>query len=149
MKSKLIAILAATMGLVLAGQAQNMVEYSTLATQAAKSLGVSTAGSRAAQKAAEKSAAAGNGATVWEDKSAPAKAQPPAPPPPAVFILSSGERLESTNYFWTAESLQLEQGGTPRTIPMSKINVNATVAANHQRGIDLKIPNKSQIMLSF
>ncbi len=76
-----------------------------------------------------------------------AKAASPAPP--AVFILSSGEKLESSHYLVSSDSVQVEQGGTQRTIPLSALNVDATVAANRARGIDLKIPAKGQIMLGF
>ena len=78
-----------------------------------------------------------------------AAAMPAKPAPPAVFILSSGERLESSHYLVSSESVQVEQGDTQRTIPISALNVDATVAANRARGIDLKIPGKGQIMLGF
>ncbi len=74
---------------------------------------------------------------------------PPVPAKPAVFILSSGERLESSHYLLSSDSVQVEQGETQRTIPMSALNVDATVAANRARGIDLKIPSKNQLMLGF
>jgi hypothetical protein len=45
--------------------------------------------------------------------------------------------------------VQVEQGDTQRTIPLSALNVDATVAANRARGLDLKIPAKGQIMLGF
>ena len=73
-----------------------------------------------------------------------------APKPAAIFILSNGERLESDNYILNHDSVQLMQNGAPRTIQMSAINIQATVAANKQRGIDLKVPaDKSQMVLSF
>jgi hypothetical protein len=72
-----------------------------------------------------------------------------SPPPPAVFILSSGERLESSHYLVSSNSVQVQQGDTQRTIPISALNVDATVAANRARGIDLRIPSKGQIMLGF
>lgn len=71
------------------------------------------------------------------------------PTPPAVFILSTGERLESTHYLVTSDSVQVEVGDKQRTIPLSALNVDATVSANRARGIDLKIPAKGQIMLGF
>lgn len=71
------------------------------------------------------------------------------PTPPAVFILSSGERLESTHYLVSSDSVQVEVGDKQRTIPLSALNVDATVTANRARGIDLKIPTKGQIMLGF
>jgi hypothetical protein len=70
--------------------------------------------------------------------------------PAAIFILANGDRLESGEYTLTAESVEAVQNGVHRTIPMSAVNVQATLAANKQRGIDLKIPaNKSQMVLAF
>ena len=71
------------------------------------------------------------------------------PAPPVVFILSSGERLESSHYLLSTDSLQVQQGETQRTIPLSDLNVDATIAANRARGVDLKIPSKNQVMLGF
>jgi hypothetical protein len=70
--------------------------------------------------------------------------------PPAVFILSNGDRLESSNYLLTTSSLRVQQGEAQRTIPLNAVNLDATIAANHERGVDLKIPkSKSEIVLSF
>jgi hypothetical protein len=82
-------------------------------------------------------------------KTGAAQVVPPSPSQPAVFILASGERLESSHYLVSSDSVQVEQGDTQRTIPVSALNVDATVAANRARGIDLKIPSKGQIMLGF
>lgn len=72
------------------------------------------------------------------------------PNPSAVFILANGERLESNNYTLTHDSIQLMQNGVRRTFPMDAVNLQATLAANKQRGIDLKIPsNNSQMVLAF
>ena len=93
--------------------------------------------------------------TVKEVPSGQSKAQAdqpaPKPTPPAVFILSNGETLESSHYVVTADSIRLQQGsGVERTIPLSTLNRDATVAANQKRGINLQIPsNKNQITLSF
>jgi len=57
-----------------------------------------------------------------------------------VFVLSSGERLETHEYILTADSVRLTLAGQTRTIAMSALDVKATLAANHERGIDLKIP---------
>lgn len=153
MKARLIAIAAITAALVVGVQGQTMVEYSNLAAHAAKSLATPIAASEASriapQKTNEKSAEA-NSPVVWEDKTA-SKNQPVATPaPPAVFILSNGERVESAHYLLTFDSLRVQQGGTQRTIPLSAVNLNATIAANHERGIDLKVPtSRAQIMLGF
>ena len=97
-----------------------------------------------------------NGGAVAEYKSVGPEAHsaasqaPAAPTPPAIFILTSGERIESSQYTLTAKSLTVEQGDKPRTIPISALNLDATVAANRARGVDIKIPtNKNQIMLGF
>ena len=75
---------------------------------------------------------------------------PAVPRPAAIFILSNGEHLESSDYMLTSDSVQVVQNGVRRKIPMSAVNVQATLAANKQRGIDLKIPaNKSQMVLAF
>lgn len=156
MKLKLVALIAATFGLVPAIPAQTMVEYSNLSAQASKSLATPAAAPTAPprvapQKSAAKSDSAPSGPVVWEEKSVRGKDQPLSKPvPPAVFILSNGEQLETSNYLLTVSSLRVEQGGVQRTIPLTKVNLEATLAANHRRGIDLMVPaNKYQIMLGF
>jgi cytochrome c biogenesis protein CcmG, thiol:disulfide interchange protein DsbE len=62
------------------------------------------------------------------------------PEAPAVFVLSTGERLETHEYILTADSVRLTIGGQQRTIAMSALDVKATLAANHEREIDLKFP---------
>jgi len=86
-----------------------------------------------------------------ENKSATAKDQAPAaPPPPAVFILKNGERIESSRYTLTADSVRVQQGDKERTIPVSALNLEATNAANHARGLDVKVPtSNNQMILSF
>jgi hypothetical protein len=70
--------------------------------------------------------------------------------PPTVFILTSGERLESERFVLTANSLSINVHRTPRTIPLDMLNIDATLAANRDRGIDLRIPNdRNEISLRF
>ena len=57
-----------------------------------------------------------------------------------VFVLSSGERLETHEYVLTADSVRVTLGDQRRTIAMRAVDVKATLAANHERGIDLKFP---------
>jgi len=153
MKATFVAVIVAAIGIVPAVQAQSMVEYSHVSSPSAGTALSAPTGAinRALQKTAKRSGGATHTAAIWEAKPTRGKEQPPAKPaPPAVFILANGERLESSNYFLTSDSLQVEQGETQRTIPMAKVNVNATLAANHQRGINLKIPaNTHQITLGF
>ena len=83
---------------------------------------------------------------IPQDKDAPSNTAPVS----AVFILSNGDRLESLRYFLTVNSLSVQQGQTERTIPLSAVNVDATIAANRERGIDLNIPrDRTQISLGF
>jgi hypothetical protein len=50
----------------------------------------------------------------------------------------------------TADSLRVQQGETQRTIPQSAVNMDATIAANRERGINLKFPKSTgEITLSF
>jgi hypothetical protein len=70
--------------------------------------------------------------------------------PPAVFILASGERLEARRFVLTASNLSVSIDRQQRTVPVSMLDLNATLAANHGRGIDLRIPDdRNEISLSF
>ncbi len=72
------------------------------------------------------------------------------PTPPAVFILTNGERLEAKRYLLTQDILQIQQGRNQQTIPLDALNLPATIAANHERGIDLEVPeNRNQLTLGF
>jgi hypothetical protein len=69
---------------------------------------------------------------------------------PTIFILTNGERLESYRFLLSASNLSLHIGRHHRTIPMEMLDLQATIAANRQRGIDLRIPaDRSEIVLSF
>ena len=70
--------------------------------------------------------------------------------PPALFVLSSGERIETDRYLLSATSVNVDVNRQQRTIPLSDVNIDATLAANHQRGLDLNIPHdSSSIVLGF
>jgi hypothetical protein len=70
--------------------------------------------------------------------------------PPALCVLSNGETIESGRYLLSATSLSIGVGRQQRTIPLSDVNLEATLAANHQRGLDLVIPgDSSSITLGF
>ena len=72
------------------------------------------------------------------------------PQPPALFVLTNGEKLESRRYVVSANFLQIDVGRRQRTIPISDLNVDATVAANQQRGIDVAIPqDRSSLFVGF
>jgi hypothetical protein len=77
--------------------------------------------------------------------------QPGAKPTlPAVFIMSNGDRLECRQYLLTVDSLRVQQGPTERTIPLSTVNMQASIAANRERGITLNVPkHMGEITLGF
>jgi len=156
MNVALIFIIAGALAVCPVVYAQSMIEYSTLATRSTTASNAIAATSHAIEKkAANLNTALSQDASKESpsgEKSAIAQNQPvvAGPTPPAVFILFNGERLETNHYLLTNNSLRVQQGGAQRTIPLSTINMDATVAANHERGIDLRIPkSKSEIMLSF
>ena len=69
---------------------------------------------------------------------------------PTIFILTNGERLESRRFLLSASNLYLRIDGHHRTIPIEMLDVQATMAANRQHGIDLRIPaDRNEIVLSF
>lgn len=77
--------------------------------------------------------------------SATAKAQPLA-----MFVLTNGERLEVRRYLLTHDTLYLTVDHQERSIPLTMLDINATTAANHERGVDMRIPaGRSEISLSF
>jgi hypothetical protein len=81
----------------------------------------------------------------------PSKEAPIAKPLPAtLFVLRDGEQLESHHYMVTAESLQVVVGRQQRTIPISALDLDATIAGNHGRGIEVIIPqDRSTVFIGF
>ncbi len=72
------------------------------------------------------------------------------PLPATVFVLTNGERVETQRYLLTASSVSLTLHRSQRTIPLQMVDLDATVAANRDRGIDLRIPNdRNEISLRF
>jgi hypothetical protein len=107
-------------------------------------------------------------APIIIDRSAPAApAPPPEPPklievpppkeapvakplPATLFILKDGGRLESRRYLLTDQSLKIEDGREQHTIPVSALDLDATIAANHERGIEVTIPrDRNTVFLGF
>ena len=79
-----------------------------------------------------------------------AKSGAAAPVPPAIFVLANGERFEAQRYMLTHNKLYATVDGQQRTIPLSMLNLNATIAADRERGITLRIPaDHNEISLSF
>ena len=82
----------------------------------------------------------------------PAPDHPEAAKPlqPAMFVLTSGERLEAQRFVLTASSLSVNIGRRERVISIEALDLDATAAANRERGIHLQIPaDHNEISLSF
>ncbi|MGO8787107.1 MAG: hypothetical protein ACLQVL_06960 [Terriglobia bacterium] len=77
-------------------------------------------------------------------------AAPAKPRPPSVFLLKNGEKLEARRYTITGGSLHVTADGKPRVIPLTELDLNATLAANSERGVNLRIPtNPNDVVLGF
>jgi hypothetical protein len=72
----------------------------------------------------------------------PKDASAPKQLPPALFVLADGEKFESRRYVVSADSLRIQIGVRQRTIALSALDIDATIAANRERGIDLIIPQE-------
>jgi thiol-disulfide isomerase/thioredoxin len=60
---------------------------------------------------------------------------------PAVFVFKNGERVEAGHYLLSSSSLQMTPiEGKPRTVELSELDLKATIAVNHERGVEIKIP---------
>jgi hypothetical protein len=70
--------------------------------------------------------------------------------PPTIFILEDGERVETRRFLLTASVLSFSVDRQQRVVPFDMLDIDATVSANHDRGIDLRIPvDRNEISLSF
>jgi hypothetical protein len=72
------------------------------------------------------------------------------PLPATIFVLMNGERLETQRYLLTASSLSATVQHSQRTIPLEILDLQATLAANRERGLDLRIPeNRNEVSVRF
>lgn len=72
------------------------------------------------------------------------------PLPKTVFFFVNGEQLETDQYLLHPGVLELTANGDRREIPLSDLDLKKTIAVNHQRGIELKIPSsKNELFLAF
>jgi hypothetical protein len=70
--------------------------------------------------------------------------------PAAIFILANGERLETRRYMLTADALYLTIDRQQRTVKFSALDLERTIAANRDRGVNLRIPaDRGEISLGF
>jgi len=72
------------------------------------------------------------------------------PVPATIFILTTGEKVEAQRYLLTASSLSVTVQRNQRTIPVQMLDLDATEAANRDRGVELLIPTDlNEISLRF
>jgi hypothetical protein len=63
---------------------------------------------------------------------------------------SASLRLETRRFVLTASNLSFSIDRRQHTIPLDMLDLKATTTANHDRGIDLRIPaDRTEISLSF
>jgi thiol-disulfide isomerase/thioredoxin len=75
---------------------------------------------------------------------------PTKPIPKTIFVLVNGEQLESDHYVIGGGFVDATVAGEPRHIALVTLDTKKTIALNHQRGVDLKIPTgKSEVFLGF
>ena len=78
------------------------------------------------------------------------RAVPPKPSPKTIFVFANGEHLEVDQYTINASYLCLAVRGEQRTVALNTLDIKATIAVNHARGVDIKIPqNRSEVFLAF
>ncbi len=70
---------------------------------------------------------------------------------PAIFVFKNGKRLESQNYTITDTVLTLKEPHRPAMrVLLDQLDIDATVAENRRRGLNLQFPeNRSEILIGF
>jgi hypothetical protein len=151
MKPSAIFVVVFAVAVVASSAAQDMVEYSHIAAKPPVSLqGLANKLNGSLQKSTTQGGSTPQVQTVESSKLGASSEPPAQPTPPALFILADGKQLESSHYVLTAQNLVIQDGPKPQTIPLSALNREATIAANHKRGLNLMFPSStSQMTISF
>lgn len=69
-----------------------------------------------------------------------AASQPAQPEDPSVLVFRDGHRLEVKNYAIVGDTLYDFTPGHTRKVPLSQLDLTATVKANDDRGVDFVLP---------
>jgi hypothetical protein len=69
-----------------------------------------------------------------------AASQPAQPEDPSVLVFRDGHRLEVKNYAIVGDTLYDFTLGHMRKVPLSQLDLTATVKANDERGVDFVLP---------
>ena len=110
------------------------------------------AGATSPLQAAGRASSQGTGPNVprWINAPASQRTVTAKPLPNTVFILLTGEQLESNDYVINAGYLSVKVGDQYRRVALSALDATKTVAVNKARGIDLKLPtNSREVFLGF
>jgi hypothetical protein len=78
-------------------------------------------------------------APAVQDQSA-AAGQPSQPQPASLLVFRDGHQLEVQNYAIVGDTLFDFTPGHARKVPLSQLDLNATVKANDDRGLDFAVP---------
>ncbi len=69
-------------------------------------------------------------------------ASPPAKKLPRVFVMKNGERIEAKRYTLTdTQVIVVTAPGEVRRIPLSQLDLDATVAGNRAKGVEIQVPS--------
>ncbi|HLK34289.1 MAG TPA: hypothetical protein VKT29_14440 [Terriglobales bacterium] len=71
-------------------------------------------------------------------------AQPARPQPTSVLVFRDGHQLEVENYAIVGDMLYDFTPGHPRKVPLSQLDLDATVKANDDRGVDFVLPSSAK-----
>ncbi len=85
---------------------------------------------------------ASRSAAAAKAKGAESEASPPQPDnsPAAVFIFKDGRQIETKNYAIMGQTLYDFSGSVLRKVPLTDLDTAATLRANDDRGITVKLP---------
>ncbi len=82
---------------------------------------------------------------------APTAATPTSPDrdlPPTVLVYKDHHQVEILNYAVTGSMIYEFNPHWTRKIPLSELDIQATIAANNERGIEFKVPNSSPVKVN-
>lgn len=72
------------------------------------------------------------------------------PQPSTIFVLKDGTRIYTRRYLLTIEALTFHLGQQEHRFPFSALDVNATLLANREQGLELRIPaDPGEVILGF
>jgi thiol-disulfide isomerase/thioredoxin len=96
------------------------------------------------------SAPGSSGVKVIDVPQTGSRGAPLKPSPKTVFVFKNGERLEVDHYSIDAGVLHLTKDGQQRAVALSTLDIKSSLDVNHERGVELKIPqSRSEVTIAF